>query len=75
VTPWRTQDAVRLWRDDEHRHGPACQIPAGHLRGHLEGVRQDLIGFLGLVREWTPYGLGERLATAFDEHFHINAPL
>ncbi|WP_330276892.1 hypothetical protein OG205_15240 [Lentzea sp. NBC_00516] len=69
------QDVVRLWPQDEHRYGPACEIPAADLREHLEGVRQDLIGFLGLVREWAPYELGEPLAAAFDEHFHISAPL
>jgi hypothetical protein len=70
-----TEGVVRLWQDEEHRYGPVCEIPAEDLRGHLEGVRQDLVGFLGLVREWAPYGLGERLATAFDEHFHVSAPL
>jgi len=70
-----TQDVVRLWRDEERRDEPACEIPVVDLRRHLEDVRQDLIGFLGLVREWAPYELGEPLATAFDEHFHISAPL
>jgi hypothetical protein len=36
---------------------------------------QDLLGFPELVREWAPHGLGEQLADAFDEHFHISAPL
>ncbi|MFS8096601.1 hypothetical protein LFM09_05620 [Lentzea alba] len=66
---------VRLWQDGARRDGPACEIRTADLPGLLEGVRQDLIGFLDLVRKWAPNGLGERLAARFDEDFQISAPL
>lgn len=68
-------DVVRVSQDAERPGAPACEIPISDLPGHLEGVRQDLMAFLGLVRTWAPYGLGERLAEAFDRDFHISAPL
>ncbi|SFR29803.1 hypothetical protein SAMN04488564_121127 [Lentzea waywayandensis] len=68
-------DVARLWPDAEDADGPACEIRIAEVRAHLEGVRQDLLGFLELVRRWAPHGLGEQLAAAFDEHFHISAPL
>lgn len=70
-----TGGVVRLWQDDERRDGPACEFPIADLPAHLEGVRQNLIGFLELVRKWAPYGMGEELAVKFDEHFVISAPL
>lgn len=75
--PWLEfgDGVVRLRQDVDLPDGPACEIRLADLPGHLEGVRQDLLGFLDLVRQWAPYGLGERLAVAFDEHFHISAPL
>ncbi|MBM7857419.1 hypothetical protein [Lentzea nigeriaca] len=66
---------VRVWPDDRRTDGPACEIPLAELPGHLAAVRQDLLGFLELVRKWAPYGMGEALAERFDEHFHISAPL
>lgn len=66
---------VRLWPDSERTDGPACEIALADLSGHLERVRQDLLGFLDLVRRWAPYGLGDQVAERFDEHFHISAPL
>ncbi|MFI6094538.1 hypothetical protein ACIA8G_03240 [Lentzea sp. NPDC051213] len=68
-------DVVRVWPDGDHADGPACEIPLASLPGHLEAVRQDMLGFLELVRKWAPYGMGEELAARFDEHFHISAPL
>lgn len=70
-----TADVVRLSQDAECRDAPTCEIPIADLQGHLEGVRQDLIGFLGMVRRWAPGGLGERLAARFDEDFDVSAPL
>ncbi|SMC58575.1 hypothetical protein SAMN05660733_00596 [Lentzea albidocapillata] len=64
---------VRVRPDEERPDSPACHIV--DLAGHLERVRQDLAGFLDLVRRWTPYGLGEALAARFDEDFVISAPL
>ncbi|WP_258948447.1 hypothetical protein [Lentzea californiensis] len=64
---------VRLRPDEDRPDDPACEI--ADLAGHLERVRQDLTGFLDLVRRWTPYGLGEALAARFDEDFVISAPL
>ncbi|WP_146231851.1 hypothetical protein [Lentzea atacamensis] len=66
---------ARLWPDSRDTGGPACEVRIAELPGHLAVVRQDLLGFLELVREWAPYGMGERLADVFDEHFHISAPL
>lgn len=66
---------ARLWPDAHHSDGPACEIQIADLPRHLEQVRQDLAGFLKLVRKWAPDGLGEQLAACFDEHFHISAPL
>lgn len=66
---------VRVWRDEERRDEPACEFPLGELPVLLEGVRQDLVGFLGLVRDWAPHELGEALAARFDEEFHVSAPL
>lgn len=68
-------DVVRVWPDDRRTDGPACEIPLADLPGHLERVRQDLLGFLDLVRKWAPYGLGDQVAPQLDEHFHISAPL
>ncbi|WP_052685527.1 hypothetical protein [Lentzea aerocolonigenes] len=68
-------DVVRLSQDAERPESLACEIPVADLPRLLEGVRQDLLGFLDLVRRWAPDGLGERLAARFDEHFHISAPL
>ncbi|MGI5500614.1 hypothetical protein [Lentzea sp. CA-135723] len=62
---------VRLWQDAELADGPACEIPVADVRGHLEGVRRDLLGFLDLVRRWAPDGLADR----FDAEFRISAPL
>jgi len=66
---------VRLWPDSERTDEPSCEIPLADLPGHLERVRQDLLGFLDLVRKWASYGLGDQVAAQFDEHFHISAPL
>ncbi|MFD4637481.1 hypothetical protein ACFWN2_09230 [Lentzea sp. NPDC058436] len=71
----RADGVLRLWRDESRRDEPACEFPLADLPGHLEGVRQDLIAFLGLLRAWAPDGLGERLAAAFDHHFHVSPPL
>jgi hypothetical protein len=67
--------SVRLWPDSERTDEPSCEIALADLPGHLERVRQDLLGFLDLVRQWAPYGLGDQVAAQFDEHFHISAPL
>ncbi|MEV6239043.1 hypothetical protein [Lentzea sp. NPDC051838] len=66
---------ARLWPDGRRVDGPACVLPIADLPRQLEAVRQDLLGFLALVRKWAPYGMGEALAERFDEHFHISAPL
>ncbi|MGW4209034.1 hypothetical protein ACWEIJ_13690 [Lentzea sp. NPDC004789] len=66
---------ARLWPDARRTGGPACEIPLADLPSHLAAVRQDLLGFLELVREWAPYGMGEELAARFDRHLHIGAPL
>ncbi|GLY51259.1 hypothetical protein [Lentzea sp. NBRC 102530] len=66
---------ARLWQDVEHTDGPACEIPLADVPAHLEGVQRDLAGFLGLVRQWAPDGLGDRLAARFDAEFRISAPL
>ncbi len=66
---------VRLRPDSERTDEPSCEIALADLPGHLERVRQDLLGFLDLVRKWAPYGLGDQVAARFDEHFHISAPL
>ena len=71
----RAEGVLRLWRDGERRDEPACELPLADLPGHLESVRQDLVGFLTLLRAWAPDGLGERLAAAFDHHFHVTPPL
>lgn len=68
-------DAVRVSQDAELPDSPACEIPVADLPELLGRVRQDLVGFLELVRRWAPDGLGERLASRFDEDFHISAPL
>jgi hypothetical protein len=68
-------EVVRVWPDCRHADGPACSIPLAELPVHLAVVQQDLAGFLGLVRECAPYGMGADLADAFDEHFRISAPL
>ena len=68
-------EVVRVWPDENRTDGPACEIPLAELPVHLAVVQQDLLGFLGLVREWAPYGMGPRLAEAFDTHFRISAPL
>ncbi|MGW6934161.1 hypothetical protein ACWGE0_29175 [Lentzea sp. NPDC054927] len=66
---------VRVWPDDRQADGPACEVPLADLPAHLAVVRQDLLGFLELVRKRAPYGMGEELAAALDEHFRISAPL
>ncbi|WP_394620507.1 hypothetical protein JNUCC0626_15785 [Lentzea sp. JNUCC 0626] len=66
---------ARLRQDAERTAEPACEIPLAEVPGHLEGVRRDLIGFLDLVRQWAPDGLGDRLAERFDAEFHVSAPL
>lgn len=68
-------DVVRLSQAADRPDAPTCEILIADLPRHLEGVRQDLLGFLELVRRWAPHGLGERLAARFDEDFHISAPL
>ena len=66
---------VRVWPDDRRADGPACEVPLADLPAHLAVVRQDLLGFLELVRKQAPYGMGEELAPVLDEHFRISAPL
>ncbi|MCP2241436.1 hypothetical protein LX86_000156 [Lentzea aerocolonigenes] len=66
---------VRVWPDDGKTDGPACEVPLAELPVHLAVVRQDLLGFLDLVRGQAPYGMGEELAERLDEHFRISAPL
>ncbi|WP_434445202.1 hypothetical protein [Lentzea sp. E54] len=66
---------VTLRQDEERAGGPTCQIAIAELPGHLECVRQDLIGFVELVRKWAPHGIGEELAARFDQDFRIGEPL
>ena len=64
---------ARMWPDEDHTDGPACELPLAELPGHLARVRGELMGFLELVRRWAPDG--DELAAALDEHFRISAPL
>jgi hypothetical protein len=62
-------DDVHLWRDG--KRGEPLVFPRAVLHVLLDGVQQDLIGFLGTVERWG----GTRLAAAVDWSFGFTAPL
>ncbi|MEV0111034.1 hypothetical protein AB0H42_32575 [Nocardia sp. NPDC050799] len=76
---------LRVWQaGGANRHhgrwaGTSVVLPRLILPDLLRNVRQDLVGFLALVKQWTGRsGLGENgtaLVEAIDRNFTITAPL